>query len=156
MPLGGTVVGYPRHLTLILRVFSSSSLCLPYNRVLKVYCFPSLSDLRTTSHHRSSLWSSHPRSRGPKKINFLPTLLMTNSVEYDLVKILEAEGPRGVGGGSYLGQFLLGMCRWPLRAPTPLQSIPWPIIDPISVTLGQKCNFAIPTQSLSIYVSTLY
>ena len=28
--------------------------------------------------------------------------------------------PPGGGGGSYLGQFLLGMCRWPLRAPTPL------------------------------------
>ena len=27
--------------------------------------------------------------------------------------------PRG-GGGGYFGQFLLGMCRWPLRAPTPL------------------------------------
>ena len=26
--------------------------------------------------------------------------------------------PRGRGGG-YLGQFLLGMCCWPLRAPTP-------------------------------------
>ena len=25
----------------------------------------------------------------------------------------------------YLGQFLLGMCRWPLRAPSPLQSILW-------------------------------
>ena len=24
------------------------------------------------------------------------------------------------GGGGNLGQFLLGMCRWPLRAPTPL------------------------------------
>ena len=24
------------------------------------------------------------------------------------------------GGGGYLGQFLLGMCRWPLRTPTPL------------------------------------
>ena len=24
------------------------------------------------------------------------------------------------GGGGYLGKFLLGMCRWPLRAPTPL------------------------------------
>ena len=23
-------------------------------------------------------------------------------------------------GGGYLGKFLLGMCRWPLRAPTPL------------------------------------
>ena len=26
----------------------------------------------------------------------------------------------GGGGGGYLGQFLLGMCRWPLIAPTPL------------------------------------
>ena len=26
----------------------------------------------------------------------------------------------GGGGGGYLGQFLLGMCRWPLRTPTPL------------------------------------
>ena len=25
-----------------------------------------------------------------------------------------------VGGGGYLGKFLLDMCRWPLRAPTPL------------------------------------
>ena len=24
------------------------------------------------------------------------------------------------GGGGYLRQFLLGMCRWPLRTPTPL------------------------------------
>ena len=24
------------------------------------------------------------------------------------------------GGGGYLGKFLLGMCRWPVRAPTPL------------------------------------
>ena len=29
--------------------------------------------------------------------------------------------PRGGGwGGGDLGKFLLGMCRWPLRAPTPL------------------------------------
>ena len=26
----------------------------------------------------------------------------------------------GEGGGGYLGSFLLGMYRWPLRAPTPL------------------------------------
>ena len=24
------------------------------------------------------------------------------------------------GGGGYLGQFLLGLCRWPFRTPTPL------------------------------------
>ena len=45
---------------------------------------------------------------------------------------------------SYLGQFFLGMCRWPLRAPKPLQSVLWPIIGPISVNLGQKCNFCDP------------
>ena len=28
--------------------------------------------------------------------------------------------PAFPGEGGYLGQFLLGMCRWPLRAPTPL------------------------------------
>ena len=36
------------------------------------------------------------------------------------------------------------MCRWPLRAPTPLQSILWPIIDPILITFGQICNFWVP------------
>ena len=40
---------------------------------------------------------------------------------------------------------LLGMCPWPLRAPTPLYSILWPIIDPILVTFGQICNFRNPT-----------
>ena len=39
----------------------------------------------------------------------------------------------------------LGMCRWPLRAPTPLYSILWPIIDPIF----ELSHF------LSIYVFTL-
>ena len=37
---------------------------------------------------------------------------------------------RGGEGGGYLRQFLLGMCHWPLRAPTPILSILWPIIDP--------------------------
>ena len=36
------------------------------------------------------------------------------------------------------------MCRWSLRAPTPLESILWPIIDPISVTFGQICNLCDP------------
>ena len=29
-------------------------------------------------------------------------------------------GQLGRGGGGYLGQFLLGMCCWPLRTPTTL------------------------------------
>ena len=44
---------------------------------------------------------------------------------------------------------------WPLRAPTPLQSILWPIIDPILVTFGQICNFCVPnlvTFYLRIYL----
>ena len=36
------------------------------------------------------------------------------------------------------------MCCWPFRAPNPLQSILWPIIDPILVTFGQVCNFRNP------------
>ena len=48
------------------------------------------------------------------------------------------------GGGGYLGQFLLGMCRWPRNTPTPLQSILWPIIDPVSVTFRKICNFRDP------------
>ena len=31
------------------------------------------------------------------------------------------------GGGRESAEFLLVMCRWPLRAPTPFQSILWPI-----------------------------
>ena len=47
-------------------------------------------------------------------------------------------------GGGYSGKVLLGMCRSPLRAPTPFLSILWPIIDPILVTFGQMCNFRDP------------
>ena len=46
------------------------------------------------------------------------------------------------------------MCRWLRGAPTPLQSILWPIIDPILVTFGQVCNFRDPnlvTFHLCIY-----
>ena len=39
------------------------------------------------------------------------------------------------------------MCRWPLRAPTPL----WPIIDPILVTLGKYVIFAIPSFTFTFY-----
>ena len=40
---------------------------------------------------------------------------------------------------------MLGMCRWALKAPTPLQSILWPVIDPILVTFAQRCNFRDPS-----------
>ena len=46
------------------------------------------------------------------------------------------------GAGGVLG--LLGVCRWPLRAPTLLYSILWPILDPILVTFWQICNFHDP------------
>ena len=39
---------------------------------------------------------------------------------YQVIKASEPGGGGGGGGGGYLGKFLLGMCRWPLRAPTPL------------------------------------
>ena len=47
------------------------------------------------------------------------------------------------------------MCCWPLRAPTPLWVILWPIIDPILVTFGQICIFRDPnllTLYLCIYL----
>ena len=43
----------------------------------------------------------------------------------------------GGGVGGHFGQFLLVMCCPSLRAPTILQSIVWPIIDPILVTFAQ-------------------
>lgn len=42
-----------------------------------------------------------------------------------------------LGVGEYLDQSLPGMCRYPLRAPTPLESILWPIIGPILTTFGE-------------------
>ena len=46
--------------------------------------------------------------------------------------------------GGYLGQCLLGMCRWPVRAPTPLSSMMWPIRGAILVTFRKICNFRDP------------
>ena len=43
-----------------------------------------------------------------------------------------------------MGQFLLSMCRWLFRAPTPLESILWPVTDSILVPFGQVCNFRNP------------
>ena len=40
--------------------------------------------------------------------------------------------------GVYLGQFWLGMSRWPLRTPTQLGSMLWPIIDPILVSFEER------------------
>ena len=48
------------------------------------------------------------------------------------------------------------MCHWPLRAPTPLQSIFWPInYRPHLSHCLVNVIFTIPTKSLSIYASTL-
>ena len=52
--------------------------------------------------------------------------------------------------GSYLGQFLLGMCRWPLRAPTSLKSILRPVIDSTFVAFGKICNFRDPNLVTSV------
>ena len=41
------------------------------------------------------------------------------------------------GGGVSWVNFFLGMCHWPLRTPTPLLCIMWPVIDPILVTFEQ-------------------
>ena len=57
-------------------------------------------------------------------------------------------------GGGVLG---LIFARYVPLAPTPLQSIRWPIIDPVLVTFGQICNFRDPnlvTFYLCIYLSS--
>ena len=46
------------------------------------------------------------------------------------LKVIEWNLSPGVLGS----QVLLGMCRWLLRTPAPLQSFLWPTIDPILVT----------------------
>ena len=57
-------------------------------------------------------------------------------------------------GWGYFGKYLLGMCRWHLRAPTPIMTILWPTVDPILVTYGQICNFRDPNiESLSIVMN---
>ena len=67
----------------------------------------------------------------------------TQQIRRNLQILLAAKNPGG-GEGGYLGQFLLAMCCWPLGAPTPLQSILWPIIDPILFPFRQICNFRDP------------
>ena len=57
------------------------------------------------------------------------------------------------GGGGYLGQFLLVICRWAVL--TPLLSILWPIIDPILVTDGQIFDFRDPNL-VTFYLCILY
>ena len=43
------------------------------------------------------------------------------------------------------------MCRWPLRATTPLRSISWPNINTILVTFGQIRNFRDPSLVTSYF-----
>ena len=74
---------------------------------------------------------------------------------YDGISYFEPREGKG-GGGGVLGLIFAGyMCRWPLRACTPLQSFLWPIIDPDLVTFGHICNFRDPNvvKSLSILMN---
>lgn len=43
---------------------------------------------------------------------------------------------RNFRGRRHLGQFLLGMYRWPFRTPIPLSSISWLVISPILVAFS--------------------
>ena len=63
--------------------------------------------------------------------------------------------PGGGGGGGHFGQFLLVMCCPSLRAPTILQSIVWPIIDPILVTFAQINVIYFVNFCLCIYLIKL-
>ena len=62
------------------------------------------------------------------------------------------------GGGGYLGQISLGMCRWPLRTPMYTQ---WPITDPIrSPSTGASFSYILslrvdPFPSSFIYRTAL-
>ena len=65
--------------------------------------------------------------------------------------MVDSGAGRGGGGGRYLGKYLQGMCRWPLRAPIPLQSILRPIKDPILGTFGQICTFCDSPNLVTFY-----
>ena len=90
-----------------------------------------------------------------KEFNLLPCQQQSrfDLCQGDLSRKIKEDSSRGRTG--VLGLILLGMCRWSLRAATPLQYILWPIIDPILVTFGQICNFRHPnvvTFYLCIYL----
>ena len=58
-------------------------------------------------------------------------------------------------GGRVIGLIFAGYVSLASQSPYPLWSIRWPIIDPISVTFGQICNFCDPnlaTFYLCIYL----
>ena len=56
-------------------------------------------------------WTQLELPANPISIQFLIVQLTQNGLN---------QTPGGWGGGGHLGQYLPGMCRWPLRAPTPL------------------------------------
>ena len=56
-------------------------------------------------------------------------------------------------GGGVLGLVFAEYVPLPLRAPTPLSSYLWPIIDPILVTFGEVCNFRDTNFSHSILMN---
>ena len=58
-------------------------------------------------------------------VAFFSFLRISNLVPYTLADVRDPKGcylrlSSVLSRGGYLGQFLLGMCRWPLRTPTPL------------------------------------
>ena len=57
------------------------------------------------------------------------------------------------GGGGVLGLVFAEYVPLPVRAPTPLSSYLWPIIDPILVTFGEVCNFRDTSFSHSILMN---
>ena len=70
-------------------------------------------------------------------INIFKFLKILSSFFTNFTSLLAIFSSRkgGVGGrGGVLESNLLGMCLWPLRTPTLLQSILWPIIDLTVVT----------------------
>ena len=64
----------------------------------------------------------------------ITVLVATTMHSYQPSKGTASPLPQGGGGDTWVS-FLLGMCRWPLRTPVPLESILWLIIDSISIAI---------------------
>ena len=124
-------------------------------------------------------------SRRSNFVLIIPLMIIITGRGRNESELSQGSGARARGRGwGYLGKCLLGMCRWPLRAPTPfLSNICKPEDTHValnqlwgSLRTSRSCPifvyflanyrphlshllenviFTIPTQSLSIYASTL-